>query len=178
VILLVYAHPHHSRSRANRVLLEAAATVPGVKVHDLYSRYPDFDVDARAERPLLEGADTLVLQHPIYWYSLSALAKLWLDEVFTSGWAYGPGGRALAGKRFFWAVTTGGSERDYAPGGAHERAFTTFVAPMEQTARFCGMEWLPPFVLHDAHVCDDAALAGAAAAYRDRIAALARDGAR
>jgi glutathione-regulated potassium-efflux system ancillary protein KefF len=31
------------------------------------------------------------------------------------------------------------------------RPFEDFVAPIEQTARFCGMGWLPPFVVYGGH---------------------------
>jgi glutathione-regulated potassium-efflux system ancillary protein KefF len=173
MIVLAYAHPHHARSRANRALLDAAASVPGVAVRNLYDLYPDFDIDVDAEQAALGAADAIVLQHPVYWYSLSALAKLWLDTVFVHGWAYGEGGRALVGKRFFWAATTGGDESAYAPEGVHSQPFEAFVAPMRQTARYCGMHWEPPFILHGAHVIDDGTLAALASRYRDRLAALA-----
>ena len=173
MIVLAYAHPHHARSRANRALLDAAASVPGLQVRHLYDLYPDFDIDVDAERAALAAADVIVLQHPVYWYSLSALAKLWLDTVFVHGWAYGEGGTALVGKRFLWAATTGGDHATYSAEGAHRHPFDVFVAPMRQTAHYCGMRWEPPFILHGAHVIDDAALAAQAAHYRERLAALA-----
>jgi glutathione-regulated potassium-efflux system ancillary protein KefF len=173
MIVLAYAHPHHVRSRANRALLDAAASVPDVQVRPLYDLYPDFDIDVEAEQAVLTAADAIVLQHPVYWYSVSALAKLWLDTVFVSGWAYGAGGTALAGKRFLWAVTTGGDEGTYAPDGAHRHPFGAFIAPMRQTAHYCGMRWEEPFILHGAHVIDDASLAAQATQYRERLVALA-----
>jgi glutathione-regulated potassium-efflux system ancillary protein KefF len=173
MIVLVYAHPHHARSRANRALLDAAASIPDLHVRWLYDLYPDFDIDVDAEQTVLAAADAIVLQHPVYWYSLSALAKLWLDTVFVHGWAYGEGGTALVGKRFLWAATTGGDRSTYGPGGVHQHPFDAFVAPMRQTAHFCGMRWEPPFVLHGAHVIDDDALAEHATRYRERLAALA-----
>jgi glutathione-regulated potassium-efflux system ancillary protein KefF len=173
-ICLVYAHPWHSRSRANAALLAAVADLPGVDVRRLYDLYPDFDVDVAAEQQALARADVVVLQHPIYWYSLPPLAKLWIDRVLAAGWAYS-GGRALAGKRWLWVVTTGGGEADYAPDGPHERPFESFVAPIEQTARFCGMSFLPPLVVRGAHRIDDAALAATARGYRARLEALLAD---
>jgi putative NADPH-quinone reductase len=172
MIVLAYAHPHHARSRANRALLEAAESLPGVQVRRLYDLYPDFDIDVDTERAALARADAIVLQHPVYWYSVSALAKLWLDTVFVHGWAYGEGGTALVGKRFLWAVTTGGDESTYGPDGAHRHPFEAFVAPMRQTAQYCGMFWEAPFILHGAHVVDDTVLAAHVEQYRDRLAAL------
>ena len=40
---------------------------------------------------------------------------------------------------------------------------------MEQTARFCGMNWLPPFVVHGAHIVEAAALAASCRQLRERL---------
>jgi glutathione-regulated potassium-efflux system ancillary protein KefF len=173
MLLVVYAHPHHPRARANREMLRAIEDLPGISVRALYDLYPDFDVDPAAEQAAVAAAHTLVLQHPLYWYSMPALAKLYLDAVFVHGWAYGDGGTAVAGKRFLWAVTTGGDDTNYRPGGSHELPFEAFVPPVRQFARYCGMHWEEPFVLHGAHRVEPGVLAGEALAYRTRLAALA-----
>ena len=92
MILVVFAHPYPDRSFANRALLEAVDDRPDVEVRSLYDRYPDFDIDAAAEREAMSRADVVVWQHPIYWYNVPALMKLWFERVLTSGWAWGPGG--------------------------------------------------------------------------------------
>jgi glutathione-regulated potassium-efflux system ancillary protein KefF len=173
MILVVYAHPHHPRARANPALLGALDGLPNVVVHALYDRYPDFDVDAGAEQDIVRSAEAIVLQHPLYWYAMPALAKLWLERVFAHGWAYGEGGDAVAGKRFLWAVTTGGGDEDYRAGAPHDQPFEAFVPPVRQFARYCRMQWQPPFVVHGAHRIDDAALAQCAATFRARVAGLA-----
>ena len=43
---------------------------------------------------------TIVLQHPLYWYSVPGLLKHWFDKVLARGFAYGAGGRELVGKRW------------------------------------------------------------------------------
>jgi len=57
----------------------------------------------------------------------------------------------------------------FSPEGRHGRPFAEFVAPIEQTARFCGMNWLPPFAVHGAHAIPDEELAGTAAGFRARL---------
>jgi putative NADPH-quinone reductase len=52
-ILVLYAHPASYRSRLNRLLTEAARTVPNVVLHDLYDAYPDFHIDVSHEQTLL-----------------------------------------------------------------------------------------------------------------------------
>jgi glutathione-regulated potassium-efflux system ancillary protein KefF len=147
----IYAHPLAERSLANQELLDALGDLPFVFRRNLYDLYPDFDIDVEAERALLESVDLIVLQHPVYWYSMPALLKLWIDEVFGLGWAYGSGGTALVGKQMLWIVTTGGDFRAYSESGPHRHPFDVFIAPVRQTAHFCGMHWQEPLVIHDAH---------------------------
>lgn len=48
--------------------------------------------DVLAEQARIDRADALVLAYPIYWWSMPALLKGWVDRVFVNGWAidYGP----------------------------------------------------------------------------------------
>ena len=77
------AHPNWRESRVNRRLRDAAREVGGVKVNDLYALYPDYDIDVQGEQAGAQAAQLLVLLHPVQWYSMPALLKLWLDEVLT-----------------------------------------------------------------------------------------------
>jgi len=177
VIALIYAHPHPARSRANRVLLEAARPVPGVTVRSLYDTYPDFEIDVTAERRLLAQCRLVVWQHPIMWYTAPALLKLWFDTVLALGWAYGDGGTALVGKSCLWVTTTGAPPAGYASDGVHRHPFEAFVPVMEMTARYCGMHWLEPIVVHGAHQIDSAALQSHARRYRAALEAFAEEAA-
>jgi glutathione-regulated potassium-efflux system ancillary protein KefF len=168
-ILVLAAHPNWRESRVNRQLLAAARRVARVQVRDLYGRYPDYDIDPAAEQAALAAAALVVLLHPIQWYSMPALQKLWLDEVLAYGWAYGPGGTALQGKDLWLATTTGSSERSYHPQGYNRYFFDAFLPPYEQTAALCGMRFLPPLVLHGAGAASDEAVAAHVAVFEDRL---------
>ncbi|MFN5350655.1 MAG: NAD(P)H-dependent oxidoreductase [Polaromonas sp.] len=150
-IYLIAAHPAWRESRVNRPLMQAAQNLPRVKVQDLYSSYPDYTMDVAAEQAALERAQLVVLLHPIQWYSMPALQKLWLDEVLTYGWAYGEAGSKLQGKDLWLVATTGGPEASYHPQGYNRYFFDAFLPPYKQTAALCGMRFLPPLVLHGAH---------------------------
>ena len=89
-IYVIAAHPHWRESRVNLALLKAAQAAPGVEVNDLYDSYPDYAINVAAEQDRLARADLLVLLHPIQWYSMPPLMKLWMDDVLRYGWAYGP----------------------------------------------------------------------------------------
>ncbi|WP_075255809.1 glutathione-regulated potassium-efflux system oxidoreductase KefF [Herbaspirillum camelliae] len=149
--LILYAHPTAELSRTNRLLLDAAARLPDVQIHDLYEHYPDFHIDVEHEQQLLGTVELVVMQHPIHWYSMPALQKQWLDSVLTRGWAFGHGGHALHGKRLWLVATTGGEDAAYRPEGRHGHPFADFLPPYQQTAALCGMQWQEPLILHGAH---------------------------
>ena len=170
-ILVIAAHPHMGHSHITRSLLHAAAAAgPRVAVRDLYALYPDYFIDVAAERAALADAALVVWLHPVHWYSMPPMLKLWLDEVFGFGWAYGPGGRALAGKDLWLACSTGGPEASYRPDGYNRYFFDAFLYPYEQTAALVGMRWLPPLVLHGAHHADTATVQAHAAMLAERLA--------
>ncbi len=169
MIAVVFAHPYPRHSRACATLLRAIEDLPGLEVRSLYDRYPDFDIDPASEQAALESARLVVWMHPLYWYAGPALFKLWLEQVLVKGWAYGEGGGALSGKDCLWVTTTGGDEAAFSPAGRHAHAFDAFVPAMEQTARFCGMRWLDPFVVHGAHIIPDEELLRAADDLRRRV---------
>ena len=149
-VCVLAAHPNWNDSRVNKLLLEDARQLAHVEIRDLYALYPDYDIDVPAEQQSAQAADLIVLLHPIQWYSMPALLKLWLDDVLTFGWAYGMGGTALQGKDLWLAATTGGPESSYHPQGYNRYFFDAFLPPYEQTAVLCGMRFLPPLVLHGA----------------------------
>jgi glutathione-regulated potassium-efflux system ancillary protein KefF len=150
-------------------LLSAVRDLPDIEVRSLYDLYPDFDIDIAAEQAALLRAELVVWLHPMYWYSAPAMLKHWFDVVLAHGWAYGDGGTALAGKSCLWVPTTGGDAAEYSAEGIHQQPFEHFIAPIEQTARFCAMVWETPLIVQGAHRISDAELAGAAAAFRARL---------
>ena len=118
-ILVIAAHAQLEHSRIARRLVAAAqgtspdapfGAAPGaltgrVAVHDLCARYPDYFINVAAVQAALQVARLVVWLHPVHWYSMPPLMKLWLDEVFTFGWACGPGGHVLRDKDL-WLVAS------------------------------------------------------------------------
>lgn len=167
-ILVILAHPQFEHSRANRALADAARAA-GIELRDLYALYPDYLVDVAAEQAALAGVELLVWLHPIHWYGMPPLMKLWLDEVFSFGWAYGTGGQALQGIDLWLATSTGGPEDSYRSDGHNRFFFDAFLPPYDQTAALTGMRFLPPLVLHGAHRASDDQIAAHAALFADRL---------
>ncbi len=167
-VLILLAHPQRAHSRVNEALA-GAARAAGFSVRDLYALYPDYLIDVRTEQAALAEASLVVWLHPVHWYGMPPLMKLWLDEVFSFGWAYGPGGRALHAKDLWLVMSTGGPESSYGPGGYNRHFFDAFLPPYEQTAALTGMRFLPPLVLHGAHRAPAAELQAHAALWLQRL---------
>ena len=174
-VLVLFAHPAIRRSRVNLRLVESIRGIDGVEVNDLYERYPDFDIDVGREQELLTKHDVVILQHPFYWYSTPAILKEWQDLVLQHGWAYGHEGHALEGKFMLNVVTTGALEEAYSDHGQNRFSMRELLAPIEQTARLCGMNYLSPFVVHGTLGLTESEIEGHAIDYRRLVEGL-RDG--
>ncbi|MBT9488653.1 MAG: NAD(P)H-dependent oxidoreductase [Rubrivivax sp.] len=174
-LLILVAHPQIEHSRVAARLMRRAAGLhaslkAGVEVRDLYALYPDYWIDVAAEQAALAAAKLVVWLHPVHWYGMPPLMKLWLDEVFSFGWAYGPGGQALRGKDLWLVASTGGPQDSYQPSGYNRHFFDAFLPPYEQTAALTGLRWLPPLVMHGAHRVPEAELQAHEDIFAQRLA--------
>jgi glutathione-regulated potassium-efflux system ancillary protein KefG len=174
-VLILFAHPALEKSRVHRRLLRELDDLPGVTLHDLYEEYPAFDIDVPREQALLLAHDLIVLQHPFFWYSAPPLVKQWEDLVLEHGWAYGSAGNALRGKRLLSVITSGGGASAYQHQGYNRFTIRELLAPIEQTAVLCKMEYLPPYVIHGTHRMAEPEIAREAARYRQLLAARRDD---
>ena len=175
-VLILFAHPAPHKSRINRQLIASVQGLNNVTINDLYEEYPTFDINVQREQELLLRHDIIVFQHPFYWYSSPAILKEWEDLVLEYGFAYGAGGTKLHGKLFLTAITTGASREAYRRMGFNFFTIRELLAPFEQSAKFCGMRYLPPFVLHEAlRRTEEKEVMACAQTYRHLIEGL-RDG--
>jgi putative NADPH-quinone reductase len=110
-------------------------------VHDVHAAYPDGRIDVEHEQGLVEDHERLILQFPIYWFSCPPLVKTWLDEVLTNGWAYGPGGDALARRPVALGVTAGIRESGYRRDGRYGHTLAEALTPFEMTFQYTGAEF-------------------------------------
>jgi glutathione-regulated potassium-efflux system ancillary protein KefG len=174
-VLVLFAHPALEKSRVNRVLIGGLRDVDGLTLHDLYEVYPDFGIDVTREQALLLDHEIIVFHHPMFWYSTPAILKEWQDLVLEHGWAYGSEGKALVGKLWLSAITTGGREEAYGGQGHNGYTIRELLRPLEQTARLCGMDFLPPFAVHGTHGMRPDEIRRHAADYRQLLLGLRDD---
>lgn len=170
-ILILAAHPDLALSRVTQELLAAAkaGAAARIEVRDLYRLYPDYAIDVQAEQRALATARLVVLLHPLYWYGMPGLQKLWVDEVLRFGWAYGPGGTALQGKDLWLVSSTGGTAESYSENGHNEHPIDAFLLPYSQSARLCGLRFLTPLLLQGAHRIGERELAAHAHTFVERL---------
>ena len=171
-ILVLFAHPVLEKSRVQLSLLKAITGLENVTINDLYEQYPDFDIDVKKEKKLLLANDIIIWQHPFYWYSSPALLKQWQDLVLEHGWAYGKNGTALAGKKIFNVLTSGGSAKAYKKDGYNKYPIHEYLRPFEQTASLCDMIYWPPFWVPGVHKMEKLLIEKYSSQYRELLIGL------
>jgi NAD(P)H dehydrogenase (quinone) len=133
--------------------------------------------DIRAEIDKLQWCDLLILHFPLYWFSVPAILKGWIDRVMVSGLTYG--GRrfydrgGLKGKKAMLTLTLGGREHMLDSETAIHGRLEDMLKPLLQgTLAYTGMTVLPPFVAWHVPYVDDAARTGYLESYGERLKSL------
>lgn len=106
--------------------------------------------DIAAELEKLIWCDTLILQFPLWWFSVPAIMKGWIDRVFVNGAVYGKGRRydtgGLKGRRAM-VVTSTAAYEDMAAADGLVGALDVILWPIQNgTLAYAGFDVLPPFV--------------------------------
>lgn len=110
----------------------------------------------------LLAADLLVLSFPLWWFSVPAILKGWLDRVLVMGAVFGGDlglfdEAALAGRRAVLLLTTGGSAEAFGPGSRFGDLEALLYPIHHGTLRFVGYDVLEPVVTFAPAHGDDAA---------------------
>lgn len=145
--VIIMSHPYYENSRTNKALFEAAKGVQDVTIRHLEAIY-GFDTrsfDVKTEQNLLQNADKIVFQFPVYWLSAPAMLKGYMDAVLSSGFAFGEGAK-LGGKELQLAVSTGSSHAAYSKEGYMKHTLNEILLPFQITADYCGMTFNRIFV--------------------------------
>ncbi|QVM93760.1 NAD(P)H-dependent oxidoreductase [Pseudomonas entomophila] len=119
--------------------------------------------DIVAELDKIRWADLIILNFPIYWFSMPAILKGWIDRVFVSGYCYG-GTRiydrgGLKGKRAMLSFSLGGQAHMFGPDAVHGE-LDTLLRPIQRgVLGYVGLSVLPPFVaFHVPYISEEARL--------------------
>jgi len=109
------------------------------------------DILAQIDKVL--AADLLVFTFPVFWFSVPAILKGWIDRVFISGPFYGGrriyGAGGLAGKRALAAFSLGGRDHMFGPGSIHGNLEAGMLRHFLQgSLGYVGLEVLEPFIAY------------------------------
>ncbi|WP_164002010.1 NAD(P)H-dependent oxidoreductase [Pyxidicoccus caerfyrddinensis] len=118
--------------------------------------------DIAAEQEKLLWANAVLFQFPMWWFSMPAILKGWIERVYAFGFAYGVGVHegerwgdrygegTLTGRRAMLSVTIGGRAPHYSDRGVNG-ALDDILFPIQHGVLFYpGMEVLPPFTTYQA----------------------------
>lgn len=118
--------------------------------------------DVAAEQRKLLDADAVIFQFPLWWYSVPAILKGWIDRVFVKGFAYGIpdpenprrtyryGDGPLSGRRALVITTTGSPVAAVGPRGVNGQLDQVLFPLLHGTLWYVGMDPLPPLGIHSA----------------------------
>lgn len=108
-----------------------------------------FTPDVVAEQNKLTEADVLIFVFPVWWFSMPAILKGWVDRVFARGFAYSAGRKYdlghFVGKRAMVCVTTGTSSETYQPAGVDGDLLHVLWPIHNGILAYAGFTVLPPF---------------------------------
>ncbi|HEX7759665.1 MAG TPA: NAD(P)H-dependent oxidoreductase [Caulobacteraceae bacterium] len=143
--------------------------------------------EIEAEQEKLLWADAVLLNFPMWWFSMPAILKGWVERVFALGFAYGRGVHdgerwgdrygegILAGRRAMLTVTMGGREAQYGRRGVNG-SLDDLLWPIQHGVLFYpGLTVMEPFALYQADRVTEETWPELADAYRRRLEGLFTD---
>jgi NAD(P)H dehydrogenase (quinone) len=135
-----------------------------------------FAPDIQAELDKLLAADLLILQFPMWWFSMPAILKGWVDRVFAFGATYDFGrtweNGVFAGRKAMLSITASAPEAAFKPDGRNgdmERVLWPIHAGI---LALCGYSVLPPFIAHGIPFIGEEAMQAELERYKQRLLAV------
>lgn len=105
------------------------------------------DIAAEVEKVL--ACDLLVLSFPVFWFSVPAILKGWIDRVFLSGAFYGGrrfyDGGGMVGRKAWVTATLGGRPHMFGPEAIHGELEDMLRPLLRGTLAYVGFQVIEPF---------------------------------
>jgi NAD(P)H dehydrogenase (quinone) len=105
--------------------------------------------DVTAEQAKVAAADLVLFHFPVWWFSMPAILKGWVDRVFSRGFAYSAGRKYesghFKGKRAMLCITTGTASTLYEPNGIDGDLHHVLWPIHNGILAYTGFTVLPPF---------------------------------
>jgi NAD(P)H dehydrogenase (quinone) len=135
-----------------------------------------FAPDLARHVELFTAADLLVLVSPMWWFSVPAMLKGWIDRVFANGVAYRypdvPAWSGFLGSKRGMLVMTSSYEVEQFRADRVGELHHVLHPLLHGTLAYTGMQVLEPFIAYAADSVDDEARAGYLREIDERLRAL------
>lgn len=136
-----------------------------------------FSKDIVEEQDKALWADALILAFPLWWFSVPAILKGWIDRVWTAGIGYQISGQRygagrMAGKRAMIMVMVGGGESYFSARGVNGPIEDLLFPINHGMLYYPGYDVLPPYVLHKTDRMEQERYDQAAEDVRERMRTL------
>ncbi|KAM8787800.1 ribosyldihydronicotinamide dehydrogenase [quinone] isoform 2-T2 [Rhynchonycteris naso] len=167
----------HFEPRATRNDITGALSNPklfsyGVEAYEAYKKQ-SLSSDIVDEQKKVQEADLVIFQFPLYWFSVPAILKGWMDRVLCQGFAfdfpefYDSG--FLKDKLALLSITTGSSAEMYTKTGV-SGDFRYFLWPLQHgTLHFCGFKVLAPQISFAPEFASEEERKGMVASWAQRL---------
>ncbi|MBD2311176.1 NAD(P)H-dependent oxidoreductase [Desertifilum sp. FACHB-1129] len=123
------------------------------QMEELYAtEMGSFAPEIETEMQKLEWCDLMIWQFPLWWFSVPAILKGWVDRVFAMGRAYDrehiyETGR-FRGKQAMLSLTVGGPKEAYLDGGFNGD-ISAILRPIQRgMLQFTGFDVLAPYIVY------------------------------
>ncbi|XP_061548033.1 NAD(P)H dehydrogenase [quinone] 1-like [Phycodurus eques] len=132
--------------------------------------------DITEEQRKLSEADLIIFQFPMYWFSLPAILKGWIDRVLVPGYAHSKEKRYSRGifkdKRAVLSFTTGSQESMFSANGINGDMNVTLWPIQNGILHYCGFQVLAPQIFWAPSHVPQEARAAMLQAWRSRLEGL------
>jgi len=142
-VLVISGHTdlQHDSFNNKIIMADLEKALPEARFEYLDAMYPNFKIDVKKEQEQLVWADVIVLQFPVFWYSMPSLLARWMEQTFEHGFSHGAKGKALVGKKLLLSFTVGAPEDMYREGGFQLYPVEMMTTRFIQTAHLCSLDY-------------------------------------
>lgn len=138
-----------------------------------------FAADIQVEIDKLLACEMLILQFPLWWFSVPAILKGWIDRVFVNGVVYGKGRRfdtgGLRGRRAMVCTSTACYPEMVEPDGLLAHLDVNLWHLQHGTLGYAGFDVLRPFAAWSIHYTTPESRAGYLDAYEQRLRGISEE---
>ncbi|KAJ8281228.1 hypothetical protein GJAV_G00065040 [Gymnothorax javanicus] len=132
--------------------------------------------DIKEEHRKVEEAELIIFQFPMYWFSVPAILKGWLDRVLTQGFAFSLekmyNNGAFKDKKAMLSFSTGASESMFLPDGINGDMNVTLWPLQNGVLHYCGFQVLAPQIFWAPTFCPPQVRSAMLEGWRTRLGGL------